>query len=242
MRKLTALVASYLLKGHMRVTKPDYRLVQMRSYHVDEAARLMSKQFCEHEPLCHALGIKFEDIYEFFRQQVSFSASKGFGVVVEYGNGKVVAAMTIEDHKDQMPVDPEKLAPNVALVGQILERVKLPAVLEPETCGEVYYVGLGAVDIAHRAQNLLRVMIIGSYVKMVEKGFKVGYAKISSPAVLKTITRIEKDLPFRFFHLEEAKKAAEIPELSPYDLKNFKLTLMRWHVGRYEGQPTDVIA
>jgi hypothetical protein len=242
MRKISALIASYLLKGYMRILKPEFRLVQMRSYHVDDAARLLSTQFCEHEPLCHALGIKYDEIYYFFRQQVLFSASKGLGVVVEHINGKVVAAMTIEDHMDQMPVDPEKLAPNIALIGQILDRVKLPAVLEPETCGEVYYCGIGAVDIAFRSQNLLRIMIIGSYVKMVEKGYKVGYAKISSPAVLKTIARIEKDLPFRFFHLEEAKKASEFPELAPYDLKNFKLSLMQWHVGRYQGQPADIIA
>lgn len=242
MRKTSALIASYLLKGYMQAFKSEFRLVQMRSYHLREAAQVLSKQFCEYEPLCHALEIKAEEIYDFFYEQVSFSAQKGLGVVIEHSSGQVVGAMTIEDHKDQMPINPERLSPRIALIGQILDAIKLPPELEPETCGEVYYCGIGAVDSAFRSQNLLRIILIGSYVRMVAKGYKVGYAKISSPAVLKTMSRIERSLPFKFFSLEKAKRSQEIAELAPFNLPNFKISLMHWGVGRYQGQPLEVIA
>ena len=72
MRKITASIASILLKTYMRLYKSDFRLVQMRSYHLKEAAQLLARQFCADEPLCQALGITEEEIKDFFFEQVKF--------------------------------------------------------------------------------------------------------------------------------------------------------------------------
>ncbi len=230
MRQIMALIGTQVVKHFYRWSYPSMRISQMRACHLEDAARLLTAEFCRREPLSKTLGLKESDLYHFFYAQAQFSAERGYGLVVERKDGRVIAAITIEDHLDPMPIDPSQLAPGVALIGEILDAVKIPVEWEPETRGEVFYCGIGAVNHEFRNQKIMSFLIAGTYLQMARKGFRMGYAKISNKALVKNLLQLQKTLHLKIFTVGAEKTGDQIPQLAPYDLKNFKLTLMGWPV------------
>jgi hypothetical protein len=239
-RQILALLGTQVVKRYYHWAYPSMRIAQMRACHLDDAARLLTTEFCRREPLSKALGLKESDLYDFFYAQAKFSAERGYGLVVERKDGRVIAAITIEDHLDPMPIDPSQLAPGVVLIGEILDAVKIPVHWEPETRGEVFYCGIGAVDHEFRNQKIMTYLVAGTYLQMARKGFRMGYAKISNKALVKNLLQIQAKLHLKIFTVGDEKTWQQLPQLAPYNLKTFKLTLMGWPV-MPQGFETDYV-
>ncbi len=183
---------AYSLDATLRAMHRSVRIEVLRAEHVDAAARLLSYGFVHFEPLCQKLGILEQDIRPFFLSQTAHVAEQGLGIVALDRQGKVIGAVTIEDHLARFKPDPAQVTKELAAIGNLLDSLDLPSELAPSRKGEVYHCGLASVARGTGHAPILVMMFLGIFRHLRASGYKRGYAKVSNPRIAATFRKLER--------------------------------------------------
>ena len=178
-----------------------FKVEPLRPEHSTEAATLMAKEFERREPLCKALNIPYSEIEPFFKEMVDFNASRGLSFVVTDKQGSLVACVSNEDHTD--PFIPERHMPsnNLQLIHSLLEQHQMPRSVT-ENGNKTFNAGLVAIKGNIGRHQLLPFIMYETGRLLYDEGYRSGYAKITNPAVVRSLNRLERSLPKRFFKLQ----------------------------------------
>lgn len=191
--------------------------------HREQAARLLSEQFCKREPLCRLLGIQRANIDALFREQVDFVAAQGLGIVAVDAQGNVRGVITAED--DATPFVPSStiVGADVEIIHTLLDSLRLPAAMQATAPGQAYRCGLAAVDSQQRRQGaILLMMVVALFRHLQAKGFHRGYAKVTNAGVAKKLHFFERIFRRRFFTPVAEVRPAEFQYHGRYPFHAFR--------------------
>lgn len=222
-QKITAGVVWHLRQA-IGLRFPGYAVHALGVRYVEEAVQLLTRQFCEREPLSKYLGIQFEDVIDFFRLQVEHVAKDELGLVVLNAFGQVVGALTVEDHLNPFQPDEKLLTPELKVIFEVLEALKVSRDLGFNFSADdmkIYYCGIAAVKRGEKAP-VLAMMILGLYPYLMEHGYTHGYAKVTHPKIVKQFKLFEQIIGVSAFHHLSSFNPATLRIEGDFPLKDFK--------------------
>lgn len=167
----------------------QFTVLKLQEQDADSTAHLLADEFCQREPLCRSLGITLATLQPFFRDQVDYCLRLGLGVIVKDRSGRILAAMTIEDHARPYEPNTKLLTPELAQIGQQLEGVAVPPAFDSREPGQVAYFGLAAIDRRRTHPALLNLLQCAAHLQTRRHGFRLAYAKVSNPGLLRRIRK-----------------------------------------------------
>lgn len=216
---LQALMLRYWFKLRIRPIKAE---------EIDDAARLVTEEFCRREPLCRHLRIPVDQLLPFFRDQVAWAAAQDQVLVAVDRQGHVIGALTIEDYCRQYQPNPALLTPALEAIGKLLDTLVLPKAYQPAGPGEVYYCGLVAVRARHFIGPAVLLFGIGAALHMGKKGYQRAYAKVTNTAVIYSFFKINRILRRKVFELADQKTQKDFAPDTFAPLRNFHVSLLTW--------------
>lgn len=216
---LQALMLRYRWQLQIRPIKPD---------EIDTAARLVTEEFCQREPLCRHLHVSVEELLPFFRDQVEWLAAQDQVLVAIDRKGDVLGVLTIEDYCRPYQPNPALLTDALAAIGKLLDQLALPASYQPKGPGEVYYCGLLAVRSRSFAGPATALFGVGAALHMGRKGYRRAYAKISNTAVIYSFFKMNRILRRNIFEVVDQKTQKDFAPGTFAPLQKFRVSLLTW--------------
>lgn len=223
-RRLAACISDLYLRLYSR--RVEVR--PLRACELDEAARLLSQQFCEREPLCRHLGMAVADLLPFFRDQVVWALRRDLTMAVFAKDGTMLAAATIDDHCDQYRPDPTLLTDALAAIGRLLDELPLPSRYQPKGPGEVFYCQLAATRPGRNIAPLFALLTVGIAKHLGGKGYLRAYAKVTNPLVLERMRRLESTFHRRIYEVVAERSERDFPAKCFAPLRKFRVTMVTW--------------
>ena len=220
----------FMARAYIALYRRSVTIKPLSAAHVEEVTRILSEQFCQREPLCRNLGMSEEALLPFFREQVNRAAALDLGLVALNTDGKVVGAVTNEDHADPYVPTPQFLTPEFNAIGALLDELKLPTDCAPQSSGQVFYCALAAVEPRQVTAPVLSLLIAGICLHMEAKGYSRGYAKITNPRVIANMQKIERIMRQKIFTLASEKSDTDFAPGQFAPLNSFRIALVHWKI------------
>jgi hypothetical protein len=225
-------IAARLIEIYLKWTNPAIKTAVLDAAHVDAAARLLSVEFCQREPLCKLLGTTLVDVEAYFVALVRHVARQGLGVVALDADGVVRGVLSVEDHADPF-VPPElTLHQDLLDIGTFLDQIPLPPDVPTQVRGRLYQCTLAATDRSFRNPKILPMMILALYRYGTALGYTHGYAKVTNKAISMALLKIEKLARFKIFRLVSSVRPADFESdgRRPFAAYQGVTSLFTWHL------------
>ena len=223
---------SALKRLSLQLSHKGYRVTLMKPEHCEAAAKILAQEFKRREPLCKELVIPIEEIQLFFEEMVAYVAKEKLGFVVLNRKDEVVACVTNEDH--DRPFEPLKHKPSLKLqwIHQILDRHVIPQEFASAHPGTVVQAGLVAIKQELGRQKILPLLFYESTKALYQKGYRMSYAKITNPAIIKTLLQLDKPVQHRLFKLRSRfwPKHQKISDNFPFLNYDNPVSLVSWPI------------
>lgn len=230
--RLKTLLGRYIPLGVAWVYLASYRrrvsIRPLSSEHIEDAALLLTEQFCLREPLCKSLGMSVEKLLPFFREQVIRAAARDLGLVALSPAGDLVGALTMEDHLDPYVPSPHLVTPEFRAIGALLEELKLPDDVAPHKVGEVFNCALAAVKPGFDHIPIMSLLMPATFLHTDPKGYLRGYAKITNPRIIRRMRQTERRFHLGVFSIADEKNDADYPSACFAPLTQFRVALVHW--------------
>ena len=202
-------IAAKLIETYLKWTNPAIKTAVLDAGHVDAAARLLSVEFCQREPLCKLLGMPLAEVEAYFVALVRHVARQGLGVVALDADGVVRGVLSVQDHLDPFVPPAETLTQGLLDIGRFLDDIPLPKDVLIPGPGRLYECHLAATDRNFRNPKILPLMILALYRYSTALGYTHGYAKVTNKAISMALLRIEKLARFKIFRLVSSVQPAD---------------------------------
>ena len=225
-------IAAKLIETYLKWTNPSIKTTVLDAGHVEAAARLLSVEFCQREPLCQLLGTKLADVEAYFDALVQHVARQGLGVVALDAQGVVRGVLSVQDHADPFVPPAETLTQGLLDIGRFLDEIPLPQDLPTQVPGRLYECHLAATDRKFRNPKILPLMILALYRYATARGFTHGYAKVTNKAISLSLLRIEKLARFKIFRLVSNVQPADFESDGRRPFADYKgvTSLFTWNL------------
>lgn len=233
LEKPSFLIISLITKLTLLILNARFKIETLQEHHCEEATILLAEEFQRREPLCKVLDIPLSEIQPFFREMVEFNCKKGLSLVATDKDGQVVACISNDEHKD--PFIPLKHEPSekLQLIHELLDRHPIPQSFDTSET-RIFNAGIVAIKSKIGINQLLPLLMYESGRRLYEKGFRIGYAKITNPAVVRSLNQLDRSLPKRMFKLRSKiwPREAEISSQKPFAMYEKPIYLFSWKLRR----------
>lgn len=147
--------------------------------HMQEAADLFIKTFCDYEPITKKLGITYDEYEPFAMALIQKAVTDGLGLVA-LENNKIVALTISEDITN--PFEPDlALYPKMAPIIAIIEQLTTPFVSGKKIKkGKIAHTWISLVEKSHTNLGLNTKIDLATTNMCASKGFDFTYAEFTS--------------------------------------------------------------
>lgn len=163
------------------MTQTDYAIHTLTEEYSDSVIELLTKCFCDSEPITKHLGIQYEDYKPFVKEVVQKAIKDGLSkVAVSKDKRVVVAACLAEDIAD--PFIPKlahypKLRPIFGLIDEVSKNFLKDKTFQKE---KIIHVWLAAVDSEYRGIGLSTAIDMATIENAARKGYDFAYAEFTN--------------------------------------------------------------
>ena len=231
LEKPSFLMLSLFTKLTLLILNARFKIETLQEQHCEQAAILLAEEFERREPLCKTLDIPLSEIRPFFREMVEFNCQKGLSLVATDKNGQVVACISNDEHTD--PFIPLKHEPSekLQLIHDLLEQHPIPQSFDASEA-RIFNAGLVAIKSKVGRNQLLPLLMYESGRRLHQKGFRIGYAKITNPAVVRSLNQLDRALPRRMFKLRSKiwPRDSDISGQKPFAMYDKPIYLFSWQL------------
>ncbi len=158
----------------------QYKYEQLKDIHIQQVATLVSKSFCDNEPMCTCLGITYSEFDPLALELAEKAAKDGLSVVA-LNNEQVIACVLSEDITS--PLRPKtKLSPKLGYIFALLEELSAPFVNGlTYNNNHVAHIFMTAVDKNYQGTKLSTKVNLAALEFVSKKNFDFIYCEFTNP-------------------------------------------------------------
>jgi hypothetical protein len=161
-------------------TKAGYRIQTLGREHMQSAADLFIKTFCDGEPITKHLGIQYHEYEPFVLAVIQKAVNDGMSVVAIDDKNRVIACALGEDITDSFKPNPA-LYPKMKPIFALIEELSAPFLGNKKfKKGKMAHTWIAMVDETYRGKGVSTEIDLACTNHIANKGFDFTYAEFTS--------------------------------------------------------------
>ena len=162
-------------------TKTGYRILTLGREHMQSAADLFIKTFCDGEPITKHLGIQYHEFEPFALAVIQKAVKDGLSVVAVDDDNRVVACVIGEDITDTFTPTVE-LYPKMKPIFALIEELSAPFLNGKQfKKGKMSHIWVAMVDETCRGKGVSTEIDLACTNHIAKKGYDFTYAEFTNP-------------------------------------------------------------
>lgn len=200
-------------KDEKNIDHIPFSISILNETHIEAAAELFTRSFCDSEPLTQCLHIPYHDFMPFAREVVTKAATDELSIVAIDKEGEVIGCAIAEDFCD--PIKPQLAHPKLKPIFTLLEQLSEDFYSKNYMRNLVIHIWVTAVSDKARGVGLSTILNNACVTRSVEKHFRYVYSEFTN-AKNETIMKRYPDniklntIPFNEFVFEDEKPFASL--------------------------------
>lgn len=161
-------------------TQTEYSIRTLGKEHMQSAAELFIKSFCNSEPITKHLGVSYNEYEPFVMDVIQKAVKDGMSVVAVDKNNRVIACTISEDMSDLFEPNVAhypKLKPIFSLIHQLSDSFLANKKFKN---GKLAHTWIAMVDDTYRGQGLSTAIDLACTDRLAQRGYNFTYAEFTN--------------------------------------------------------------